>query len=96
MTPDNQALLWMRYPRLLWTPADSGLPIDCGDGWFDLVDVLCEKLQGEADGGDAPQPVILQVKQKCGVLRVYAKQTNAFQQGLIAMAEAMSVRISEG
>jgi len=39
--------------------------IECGDGWFDILWRLFEDIY-------AMKPKILQVKEKCGGLRVYA------------------------
>ena len=43
-----------------------GWGLQCGDGWFDLIDILCESLQQETEHGDAPQAVAMQVKQNGG------------------------------
>lgn len=39
---------------------------DCEDGWYVLIDVLCERLQDETDTNGAPQIVVNQIKQKFG------------------------------
>lgn len=43
----------------------------CKDGWFDLLDMLCERLQFRTDRNQAPQVVISQVKEKGGELAFY-------------------------
>ncbi|MCX9156490.1 hypothetical protein OPU71_10190 [Niveibacterium sp. 24ML] len=67
----------------------------CGDGWFDLIDVLCERLQFFTDHNKSPQVVAIQVKEKFGALCFYVRNANDVQRGMIAMAEAMSVRICD-
>ena len=77
MSPDLDRLLCERYPAIF---ADRHLPTSktamgrgfaCEDGWFDLIDGLCAKLQAAADAGEIRQPVANQVKQKFGELRFY-------------------------
>jgi hypothetical protein len=65
----------------------------CGDGWFDLIDTLCERLQFWTDRNKAPQVVAHQVKEKFGTLCFYPREANETQRGMIHMAEAMSARI---
>jgi hypothetical protein len=36
----------------------------CRDGWYDLIDVLCERLQAWTDLNGAPQVVVSEVKEK--------------------------------
>ncbi|MBN8744529.1 MAG: hypothetical protein J0I24_09500 [Thiomonas arsenitoxydans] len=69
--------------------------IACGDGWFDLIDALCERLQFWTDHNNAPQVVARQVKEKFGTLRFYSREANETQRGMIYMAEAMSARICD-
>lgn len=42
---------------------------ECDDGWFDIIDVLCERIQFLIDHNDRPQVVAQQVKEKFGTLR---------------------------
>ena len=102
MKEELDALLCSRYPLIF---AGRNLPMEesamywgfaCGDGWFDLVDTLCERLQFWTDHNKAPQVVAVQVKEKWGELCFYADgQPNEAQKGMIWMAEAMSARICE-
>ena len=106
MTPDLDRLLCMRYPTLFqrrnWSMDKScmywGFP---GNGWFNLIDTLAERLQFWTDHRGAPQAVAEQVKEKLGALRLYsALATNGDhiseeQRGMIHMASAMSERVCE-
>lgn len=102
MKEELDALLCSRYPLIF---AERTLPMKetamcwgfaCGDGWFDLIDTLCERLQFWTDHNKAPQVVAVQVKEKWGELRFYPRglPTEA-QWGMIWMAQAMSARICE-
>lgn len=70
---------------------------ECGDGWFDLIDTLCETIKGL----DVEMTAV-QVKEKYGGLRFYhdglkaeedRRQEMAF--GAIQMAQNMSFNICE-
>lgn len=93
--------LCRRYPKIFQDRHQSllhsgmGRGFECGDGWFNLLDTLCELLQFETDFNRAPQVVATQVKEKLGSLRFYCRQANELQRGMIAMAAAMSARTCE-
>ncbi len=67
----------------------------CGDGWYPLIDVLCEALQREADQGDGPQPVAVQVKEKLGSLRFHVRIASERQRAMIDFARDISERTCE-
>lgn len=69
--------------------------IEVGDGWFDLIDALCARLQWATDHDDAPQVVATQVKEKLGQLRFYRHEASALQLGMIDLAAALSGRICD-
>ena len=92
--------LFEKYPRIFPGPeqpgaAAIGRAITVGDGWFGLVDVLCEQLQGETDQNGAPQIVAIQVKEKYGELRFYVGSASERQEAMIEFAEALSARVCE-
>ena len=101
MTPALDALLCQRHPQLFQhRHADPqtcamGWGLQCGDGWFDLIDILCESLQQETEHGDAPQAVAMLVKQKWGRLRFSVESATERQQAMIDLAEALSARLCE-
>lgn len=101
MTPELHAMLFQKYPKIF---AQRSLPmtrtamcwgICCGDGWFNLIDVLCEELQRQTDQRGAPQLEATQVKEKMGGLRFYVTMSSDAQDALIDMAEALSERTCE-
>lgn len=73
--------------------------LDCDDGWYDLIDALCERLQSMTDynpnNDRFPQIVATQVKEKFGGLRFYVRAASDYQDGLISMAESLSYHICE-
>lgn len=102
MKTELDALLCERYPLIFADRNRSiqescmGRGIACGDGWFDLIDTLCDCLQKSTDSNGAPQVVAVQVKEKFGVLRFYVRPVaSEYQRGIISMAEAMSAHLCE-
>ena len=75
MSPVLDTLLCERYPKLFADRhnADSCMSrgFTCGDGWFNLIDRLCYRVQFEVDLDYRPQPTVAQVKEKLGGLRIY-------------------------
>lgn len=101
MRNDLDTLLCERYPNIFANrhkpvqDSTMGRGFECGDGWFSLINTLCERLQFWTDHNNAPQAVALQVKEKFGSLRFYARGVDAEQAGMISMAQAMSEKICE-
>lgn len=109
MSPELEAKLRAAYPRIftaepIGDPDDPDVPavptfittwgFECGDGWYDLLDVLCFNLQYATKNG-APQVVARQVKEKFGGLRFYADGANDEQAAMIQVAASMSARLCE-
>jgi hypothetical protein len=93
MNKDLIFLLRSRYPPIFTHEASSP---SCGDGWFTLIDALCECLQFSTVHQQLPQAVATQVKEKLGRLRIYAGPgLSPEQRGMISMASTMSARIWE-
>ncbi len=90
MSPELQEVLFVRHGRILGRMRESGADIECGDGWFDVLDVLCARLQFHTDTDGAPQVVAVQVKEKAGALRFYAEGADEMHGGMIDVAQAMS------
>ena len=77
MSPDLELSLKAKHPALLqWIHEAPGRSmvasygIQCGDGWLSMIDDLCGALQESVDAGRFPQPVIAQITQEAGLLRV--------------------------
>ena len=96
-----QNKLFEKYPKIF---KQKDLPmtqtcmcwgIDCNNGWYWLIDKLCEKLQYDIDNNNQPQIEATQVKQKFGGLRFYVAGSNEFQFEIINFAEFLSYSICE-
>ena len=69
---------------------DTQFGIECGPGWFKLLDNLFFNIQKEIDRGKIDGFKITQVKEKYGTLRVYSNFGNKKIDKLIEIAEAKS------
>lgn len=73
--------------------------IECGDGWYNLIDQLCTNLQENIDHnshtGKYPQLEAVQVKEKYGGLRFYTMNSSSEQDAVITFAEQLSETICE-
>lgn len=71
MRKDLQGYLVKEYPKLFAgfnKPPNQSLMCfgcDCGDGWFELIKEMCERIK------DYPDVEFIQIKEKFGTLRVY-------------------------
>jgi hypothetical protein len=68
---------------------------DCDDGWFQILNQLCNNIQHHInwknkDGEVVAQVVADQVKEKFGTLRFYYTGGDDYISGLVSMAESMS------
>lgn len=99
MRLDLDALLCARYPALFLDRHREDVPLSwgilCGDGWYDLVDVLCAEIQFATERNGAPQARINGIKEDLGGLVVSVRDTNEAQRGMIALAMGLSERICE-
>jgi DNA-directed RNA polymerase subunit RPC12/RpoP len=108
MSPEKTKALQDKYPKIFGT-SDPSEPyttygIECGDGWYDLLDVLCRNIQHHVDWKieripeeerEGFQVVATQIKQKFSTLRFYYNGGDDYTSGLIQMAESMSGKICE-
>jgi len=71
---------------------------ECGDGWFWLLDNLCQSIQSYIDYNthkNITQVTVEQVKEKFGGLRFYIEGGDDTIHGMISLAERMSYNICE-
>lgn len=96
-----QNKLYSKYPKIF---GQKDLPmnqtcmcwgISHSDGWYDILDRLCNLIQWHVDQKDLPQVEAVQVKEKFGTLRFYVNHQDDYISGCIAMAESMSARTCE-
>jgi hypothetical protein len=104
MKDELDKLLCERYPKMFVNRNSSMQEscmywgFECGGGWFDLIDELCDNIQKYIDQNprrNVPQVVVEQVKEKFGTLRFYVSGGDDLTRGMIWFAESMSGRICE-
>ena len=99
MRRELDELLCERYPLIFaqrtMDASCMSQGFSCADGWFTLIDALCECLQFDIDHNGGPQVVAVQVKEKLGALRFYVRPSSERQRGMIDLACAMSTRLCE-
>ena len=64
--------------------------MECGDGWFDLIDTLCFTIQQGIGHGNTPPVRVTQAKEKFGTQRFRIRGGNGRVRGMIDMAVAFS------
>lgn len=100
MTPERETELYSTHPRLLiYRPGQgANLPmqfgIQCGDGWHSLIHCLLGFAQYHA-AQTGVQPVVLQIKEKLGTLRVLWRGADEVVRDLTQFAEDLSQSICE-
>lgn len=97
MRKELDEALCAKYPKLFRdrrgdvTKTAMCWGFDCGDGWYDIIDIVCLMLSQDP----THQPVVTQVKEKFGTLRFYVSSATDEQYNYISFAETMSGRICE-
>lgn len=111
MSPENSKILTDKYPKIFPPPPPEEnrepfyyFGFECGDGWFDLIELLCRNIQHHIDWGvenlpedkkEEFQVTAAQVKEKFGSLRWYYNGGDEHIRGMVQMAESMSNKICE-
>ena len=111
MKEQNTKRLLKRYPKIFkeyykpMTETCMCWGFECGDGWYPLINSLCDSLQFDTDNNGFPQVVASQVKEKYGTLRFYYNIESSedeyyenkcgSQEGKIRFAELLSGYICE-
>lgn len=96
-----QEALYERYPLIFrqrnFATSESamGRGIECADGWYPLLDGLCDVLSHHARDGAHPLVEAVQVKQKFGGLRFDFEGGGDRSKGAVRLASAMSYRVCE-
>ena len=98
-----------KYPKIFVNrykgPMESCLyfGFEHNDGWFWLLDQLCESIQGYIDNNNKyssedkqiSQVVASQVKEKFGGLNFYYSGGDSYINGMVSMVEHMSYNVCE-
>jgi len=101
MKKELQDKLYEKYPKIFKQKDDDMTTtclcwgLECGDGWFDLIERLCDSLQFHTDRNNYPQVEATQVKEKFGTLSFYTSGADEYLSGYINFAESMSATICE-
>ncbi|MEO7200215.1 MAG: hypothetical protein ABIY56_08375 [Dokdonella sp.] len=99
MNLEHSTALLKRYPLLFrslsWPQSSMQRGIECGDGWYELIDTVCSNLMSEVDPAQANPVVIVQIKRKFGGLRIYLRGGSERQHGMVQLANALSQRLCE-
>ena len=106
MKPELEQRLRTKHPKIFaeWdesnTDADADATmskgIECGDGWFELIDMLCLILQIMTNTEGAPQAVAVRVKEKSGRLQFCVRdELSEIQMRVVQGAVDMSAQQCE-
>jgi len=96
MNPELQDKLYEKYPDLF---REKDLPmsqtcmcwgLECGDGWYNLIDSACAIISYEIKYNKCPPVQFTQVKEKFGGLRIYYTGGNEFTSGVISTVGYLS------
>ena len=97
MSPELEEILCARYPEILPSfgkPGTLQFGLECGDGWFELIDATCRLIQRHPVA-DTETVVATQIKEKFGTLRFYHRGGDDFVYSLINLVEELSGSICE-
>jgi hypothetical protein len=113
MREDLDKQLVEKYPKIF---VDRYAPMtetcmcwgfECGDGWYQILDSLCDQIQHYTDWNndnrakgyeqykEVPQVVATQVKEKFGGLRFYYNGGDDVIDGMVRMAESWAYHTCE-
>ena len=104
MSPELERQLVERYPKIFNVGAvDSRLPfpmfgIECGDGWYDLLNTVCGSIQWHLDhnaDADTEQVTVEQIKEKFGTLRFYESGGDSVTAAYVRIVEDISAKLCE-
>ena len=101
MSPELDEKLVKKYPKIFENRHSDPMKtamcwgFECDNGWYWLIDKLCEHVQQYIDINKAPQIVATQVKEKFGGLRFYYDGGNQHIDGIVSHAEHLSYSICE-
>jgi len=115
MKAELEKQLLEKYPKIFrqkdLPPSQSLIcfGLECGDGWYKIIDALCRSIQNYVDGiidmarirkdesinPEELQVEAVQVKEKYAGLRFYTAGHDDIVQGMIDMAETLSFMTCE-
>lgn len=113
MNKDLTEKLYTKYPKLFaqhkQSPEETSTcwGLQCGDGWYKIIEILCNQLTFDIKQNEYPQLEFTTVKEKFGGLRLYytygekdasKKYTDKIlgsQEGMITLTERLSYYVCE-
>lgn len=101
MNAKNNKYLLSKYHKLFPKKTKDSIEpvslfgIECDDGWFELIDTLCNTISTFVSQNKVEPVIIEQVKEKFGGLRFYFIGGNDLIRGMAWFAEALSFNICE-
>jgi len=101
MKKELQDKLYEKYPKIFKQKDDNMTTtclcwgLECGDGWYWIIDNLCDSIQGYIDANKKEQMEATQVKEKFGSLSFYRSGGDRLIGGMIWLAEHMSYNTCE-
>jgi hypothetical protein len=93
--------LYRKYPalfeqrRLPVSESAMGWGCQCGDGWYRLIDDICDEIRLSVKAKEAPNIQFTTVKEKFGLLRMYFTPSNEVVHRIIDKGGFLSSRICE-
>jgi hypothetical protein len=101
MKRENDEYLCKTYPKMMVNRNKDMQEtcmcwgFECGDGWFNILNMLMGNIQHHIDWKNRTEEVVAQVtldqvKEKFGTLRFYYSGGDDYISGLVSMAESMS------
>lgn len=101
MEKELENKLYEKYPKL-FRQKDLSMQetclcwgLECGAGWYWLIDNLCNCIQGYIDANDKSQVEFVQIKEKFGMLRAYIDNADEYTYGMISLAASLSYKTCE-
>jgi hypothetical protein len=84
---DKYQELINKYPKIF---PDGKVCLDIEQGWITLLDKTLECVQSYIDHNEATQTTIPLIKEKYGVMSVFARNTDDFIEGMFWLLEHLS------
>jgi len=99
MTPELENKLYEDFPLLFANREHPQSPMvfgcECGDGWYGILRASCNRIASHEKYAGQQSFRFSQIKEKYGTIRLYHDGGDAYCQGVISMAEAMSAMTCE-
>jgi hypothetical protein len=101
MKPELEYKLYHKYPaifrqrKLPMSESNMCFGFEFQNGWYDIIDNLCQQIQDYVNAGNCDQVEATQVKEKYGQLSFYIAGGDDFVYNLIDAAEDLSYKTCE-